>query len=305
MNVLMKWILFMVFILGTFASNEVQKQTSKYIGVWRCKDQKKWTASLKCNNQYQYGGYFDNEKHAAMSVNLLCDNCGIKRKNPTIDINVDEIQVQNQTSKYCGVSWNKKMKKWRTLLSHNKKHYFGGYFESEENAAMQVNFLCDKSEIKRKNPTIDIQPNESKPKKRENTTSKFIGVSWEKDIKKWKTNVSHKKKKYCGGYFDIEEHAAMKVNLFCDECEIKRKNPMININLDEILQETKSKIYQSEPENTANKQVKIEDENMLGGFKVEYEDRFMQSNDENKCIGTASCQSSNAKRKRNQNLNYK
>ena len=42
----------------------------------------------------------------------------------------------------------------------------------------------------------------------------------------------HKGKYYFGEYFDIEEHAAMKINLLCDKYEIKRKNPMINIDLD-------------------------------------------------------------------------
>ena len=41
-----------------------------------------------------------------------------------------------------------------------------------------------------------------------------------------------KGKDYFGGYFDIEEHAAMKVNLLCDKIEIQRKNPMIIIEPD-------------------------------------------------------------------------
>ena len=48
--------------------------------------------------------------------------------------------------------------------------------------------------------------------------------------------MSHNKKKYYGGYDDHEEHAAMKVNLLCDKLEIERKNPTIDIDLDEIQQ---------------------------------------------------------------------
>ena len=36
--------------------------------------------------------------------------------------------------------------------------YLGGLFDNEEQAAMQVNLLCDKNGIKRKNAMIDLEP---------------------------------------------------------------------------------------------------------------------------------------------------
>merc|ERR1711925_22657 len=121
---------------------------------------KKWEARIMgCQNVY-YGGLFDNEKQAAMKVNLLCDKNGIDRKNPLIDIKIDKIQqVPNQTSKYNGVSWDKDKKKWRTQFMYNKKTYYGGYFDNEEQAAMEVNLLCDKNGMERKNPMIDQETN--------------------------------------------------------------------------------------------------------------------------------------------------
>ena len=62
-----------------------------------------------------------------------------------------------------------------------------------------------------------------------NTTSKYTGVCWNKDLKQWKARLMHKGKEHFGGYFDNEEHAAMKVNLLCDKIEIQRKNPTIMI----------------------------------------------------------------------------
>ena len=41
---------------------------------------------------------------------------------------------------------------------HNKKLYYSGLFDHEEQAAMQVNLLCDKNGIERKNPMIIIEP---------------------------------------------------------------------------------------------------------------------------------------------------
>jgi len=96
-----------------------------------------------------------------MSINLLCDKLGIKRKNPTININLDNIQQKsrNKTSIYNGVHWNTHKKKWQAQLIHNTKKYFGGSYDNQENAAMSVNLLCDKLEIERRNPTIDIKLN--------------------------------------------------------------------------------------------------------------------------------------------------
>ena len=63
-----------------------KKKTSKYFGVFWNSNNKKWQAQLKHNRKQYYGTLFDNEEHAAMKINLLCDQYGIKRKNSTIDI---------------------------------------------------------------------------------------------------------------------------------------------------------------------------------------------------------------------------
>merc|ERR1711925_32978 len=79
------------------------------------------------------------------------------RKNVMINIHSNAVpQVQNKTSKYTGVSWNKNRKKWEAKLNQNKKQYNGGYFDNEEHAAMKVNLLCDEYKIERKHPAIEI-----------------------------------------------------------------------------------------------------------------------------------------------------
>ena len=57
-------------------------------------------------------------------------------------------------------------------------------------------------------------------------------MSWNSENKKWETYLKHNGKQYSGGYFNKEEHAAIKVNLLCDEHGIIRKNLTINIELD-------------------------------------------------------------------------
>ena len=72
----------------------------------------------------------------------------------------------------------------------------------------------------------------------QNLSSQYIGVSWDKQNKKWQVQLQHNKKRCFGGLFGKERDAAMKVNLLCDEFGILRKNPMVDIQLDEIPQVT-------------------------------------------------------------------
>jgi len=221
-------------ILSTSKDHDVGgNKNSKYTGVFWHKVAKKWQATLKHNKQEHYGGLFDIEEHAAMKVNLLCEKYGEARKNPSIIIEPDAMQqFPNQTSQYRGVSWKKDNKKWQTHLMHNKKKYQGRYFDNEEQAAMEVNLLCDKLGIKRKNSMVIIEPDAMQQVS--NLTSQYIGVSWHKGNKKWQATLMHKTQEHYGGYFDKEEYAAMKVNLLCDKYGIQRKNPMIIIEPDVI-----------------------------------------------------------------------
>merc|ERR1712034_278266 len=83
-----------------------------------------------------------------------------------------------------------------------------------------------KLEIERKNPTINIDLDgiQQVP----NQTSKYIGVCWHRDNKKWQAYLKHNNKLYSGGYFDNEAQAAMQVNLLCDKHGKERKNPTVD-----------------------------------------------------------------------------
>merc|ERR1711925_31129 len=116
---------------------------------------------------------------------------------------------ENLTPQYIGVSWDENYKKWKTELIHKGMKYSGGVFDKKEHAAMKVNLLCDKYGVERKNPTIDMKLFGAH-ELQENLTSQYIGVSWDKNYKKWQTELMHKEKKYSGGVFDNEEQAAMK-----------------------------------------------------------------------------------------------
>lgn len=56
-------------------------------------------------------------------------------------------QGLNKTSKYTGVSWSKKEKKWRAQIQVNKKAYHLGFFEIEKEAyATYRNFVKELNE---------------------------------------------------------------------------------------------------------------------------------------------------------------
>jgi hypothetical protein len=73
---------------------EVKKKTSKFVGVSR--NQGKWLAQVKNKN----GGRYDNERDAAMRVNLLCDMFMIPRKNPSIDFELQEQVIHSLSIVY-------------------------------------------------------------------------------------------------------------------------------------------------------------------------------------------------------------
>jgi hypothetical protein len=49
-------------------------------------------------------------------------------------------------------------------------------------------------------------------KKHKNSTSKYVGVSWNKHHKKWLATISKNKKRYDLGYFNDEKEAAIAYN---------------------------------------------------------------------------------------------
>merc|ERR1719473_2667656 len=63
-----------------------------------------------------------------------------------------------KTSRYIGVSWDRKNKKWKAR-KWNKKHkrdYNRGYFKSEYLAAQYVNVACDELNEEWDNPEVGV-----------------------------------------------------------------------------------------------------------------------------------------------------
>ena len=74
------------------------------------------------------------------------------------------------------------------------------------------------------------------------SSSKYFGVSWVKERKKWTCVFFLNGERHYAGSFKIEEDAAKAVNLKCQELNITLKNPSVGVLDYEILKKLKKKV---------------------------------------------------------------
>jgi len=210
------------------------EKTSQYKGVYWHRGTRKWRVLLCFDGQKQkYGGLFKYELDAAKKVNQLCEELGIPLQNPeTSAIPNEQYQVQKKekTSQYKGVSWHKCTKKWHVQIcvKGGKKKY-GELFKDELDAGKRVNQLCEELGIPPQNPSISMISNQQYRYQKSGKTSLYKGVSWHREVKKWRVTVNLKgEKTKCGGYYNSELDAGKRVNQICVELGLPPQNPTIS-----------------------------------------------------------------------------
>ena len=104
---------------------------------------------------------------------------------------------KNGTSKYTGVYWGKAKNKWVSQITINGIPKHLGYFFSEEEAHEAY-----QNALKIYNDGGDLSFMEIRI-----PTSKYKGVSWEKNRNKWRTQIKINGKNKNLGYFISEEQA--------------------------------------------------------------------------------------------------
>jgi len=141
---------------------------------------------------------------------------------------------ENKTSKYKGVSWEKQRQKWEAKIYKDGKGYHLGRFDDEEDAAQRydekalelygdtaylnfsdnngtpavVNSKMPYRETERIKSNIGRSDIGSRPYKCKGRSSRFKGVSWHKQCRKWKALIQSKGKQNYLGVFGIEADAA-------------------------------------------------------------------------------------------------
>jgi len=105
-------------------------------------------------------------------------------------------KTRNMTSQYPGVHWDAKREKWLSQI-YNNKHVFLGRFNCETAAMItyqQALAKIERGEIIR-------------PINKRVLISDYLGVSWSKEKKKWKSQASIDNTTRHIGYFDDEYEA--------------------------------------------------------------------------------------------------
>ena len=108
---------------------------------------KKWISAIAIGKKRNYLGSYPCEKQAAFVYDQKAKEIygefavlnGINENDIPNDFVVYKNPRESLTSKYKGVSFNKKRQKWSTEIMANKKKYFLGYFSSEKDAALAYN----------------------------------------------------------------------------------------------------------------------------------------------------------------------
>jgi hypothetical protein len=119
---------------------------SKYRGVSWHKSRNKWQARIQYDQRHI--GHFEDEEQAARAYDRAArTNKGEKaqlnfptkkeKAHATEDFNFPAVgeSEPSQSSKYRGVCWNKKSKKWKVTIRYGgKKHRIGSFGDEEEAA---------------------------------------------------------------------------------------------------------------------------------------------------------------------------
>ena len=180
--------------------NHAKQRNTASIYKWVCKSGNKWQAEVTKKGDKRRSKRMNSEEAAAIEADKFALELfgeGVVLNNVTED-QVPEV-VQTTTSKFTGVSFEKKAGKWMAQMQIKKKPNFLGYFGSEIEAAQAYNTRLRKAfadkDVKnliRLNdvPESTVVPaipvtTEGDDQKPRGGSSKFKGVSWSKSNKAW------------------------------------------------------------------------------------------------------------------------
>ncbi|SEM36042.1 AP2 domain-containing protein [Mesobacillus persicus] len=112
---------------------------------------------------------------------------------------------------YKGVCYNNSNQKWYSYINKNKQTYFLGQYDSEIEAAKAYNYWA-KIHYGEFAYLNDVDESEFVPKIKKEKTSKYRGVSWEKEAKKWRSILVVDGITYRLGKYKNEEAATRAYN---------------------------------------------------------------------------------------------
>jgi prophage antirepressor-like protein len=232
-------------------AQQMKNKTGNYKGIYWKEDKKKWTANLKKDYNNIFLGYYETELDGAKAYN---DYATFLNQNENTHYSLNEIedyiniprdipnekQEKEKSSNYIGVSYWKQRKYFVVSIKLNSKTYNLGHNDNEIECAKLYNqqalyfneTLASTYELNIIPDYITISKNiikEIQNSKQLNKTSKYIGVSFNKQTKKYKATVVYNKKQIHIGFFENELDAAKAYNTKAEELN-KEFNKKYNLN---------------------------------------------------------------------------
>ena len=170
----------------SFSEHGARTTLSRFWGVTWDRRKKKWLARyMDANGKQRHIGSFDDEEEAARAVNKAISDAGLQGRRRTNAVDATGALVPRErtfrgsgdrsavvapdperdptapTSKYWGVTWCKRWRRWKTeYRDADGKGRFIGYFDTQEAAAHAVNAAIRRAGLegkRRTNPVVDGQ----------------------------------------------------------------------------------------------------------------------------------------------------
>eukprot|EP00985_Skeletonema_marinoi_P005491 scaffold2384_cov150-Skeletonema_marinoi.AAC.1 len=221
------------------SAGRIKEGASKYKGVSLDKPTNKWLAQISIDGKQRRIGYYENEEEGGADYaravfkyknqaalgkareqdSFIIDLSDVPPQSP---ISKSEGRIKEGASKYTGVSFDKRMNKWQAKIHIDGKNRLIGYYENEEEAAVDY----ARAVFKYKNQAAlgkaredsfiidlsDVPPQPPIPKSSgtiKEGASKYTGVHFNKQMNKWRVQIDIKGKNRLIGYYENEEEAAV------------------------------------------------------------------------------------------------
>eukprot|EP00985_Skeletonema_marinoi_P028808 scaffold26046_cov158-Skeletonema_marinoi.AAC.6 len=224
------------------SAGRIKEGASKYTGVSFYKNQNKWLAQIVIEKKTCRIGCYENEEEAAVdyaravfkykgqgALDEAREQRSLDKARVQTQFIIDLSDVPKQppipkssgfikegASKYTGVTFHKQGNGWRAQITIDGAARYIGYYKSEEEAAVDYARAVFKYKARIESSLVfdlsDVPPQPPIPKCAgciKEGTSQYTGVSFDKQKKKWKAQISIEGKQIFIGYYDNEEEAAV------------------------------------------------------------------------------------------------
>ena len=204
---------------GVYVPKKKRVASSRFRGVSWDKSSQKWNATVSIAGKQKTVGRYDDETEAARAVDATIRAQSLdKPLNFPDDLSTaPDVYVPKKkkkrvgSSRFRGVSLNKRNQKWKVSIKIAGKKKFIGSYDDETEAARAYDATVRAQSLDQPlnfPDDLSTAPGVYVPKQKRVATSRFRGVCWHKTNQKWEAKISIAgKSKHIGSYVDETEAA--------------------------------------------------------------------------------------------------